>query len=239
MATWLRVRLPSGEHKKVFYHKGQYKKSIVNKVLLPPWYRYCLRNWCAVDATGSLSNEERVKNFLDDCGYLLLRDNPEDTMTAYKEMARGRSEIPVSSCPSRIKRLYGFDERCSEEKSVTESEFEVAMATVDDKAKEVGVKPKVAKEPYVPSLRKQRINQIRQDHPGSVFHFCRIDTENCFTFHDTVYRVSESIAAYLPTQTKHGLHYDMDEVVVAAHEDGLSFYDATFVPIPDDAVTKQ
>ena len=48
------------------------------------------------------SPEQKIKRFLDSCAYLLLRDNPEGTLTDYKEVMHGRNEIDVSSCPSWI-----------------------------------------------------------------------------------------------------------------------------------------
>ena len=93
--------MPSGERMPVYYSETQSKRQIVEDVLLRPWTQYCLRHWMSADGKPG-SAEQRIKRFLDGCAYLLLRDNPEGTLTDYKEMTRGRNEIDVSSCPAWV-----------------------------------------------------------------------------------------------------------------------------------------
>ena len=46
--------------------------------------------------------ESNIKRFLDSCAYILLRDDPGDTLTDYKDIIIGSKELNVSSCPAYI-----------------------------------------------------------------------------------------------------------------------------------------
>lgn len=46
--------------------------------------------------------ENKVKRFFSGLTYFLLLGNTEGMVTNYKEMANGKREIPISSCPIQV-----------------------------------------------------------------------------------------------------------------------------------------
>lgn len=189
------------------------------------------------DGTTMLNREKRVKSFLDACAYLLLRDNAEDTLSHYKEMMRGKTEIPVSSCPPSVAHMVDGSQFTPAEESLESERFELMMdCLLETKASktQVGKRKKEHLE-----TRSQRIERVRQKHPGCTFDFCPVDTENGFTYRGDRYAIDKSVEDYLPIETKHGLWYGSDQVVIVTEPDGtLFFYTQQFHRINESLVQK-
>ena len=181
--------------------------------------------------------EQRIKRFLDDCAYMMLRDNSEDTLSYYKEKANLKREIPISSCPSQFEH-YLYSGRQVKNAQAEKILFEDMMNRMKGHGPALSdlYGPKKRK-PAAEETRSQRIDRIREAHPGCSFHFCRVDTENVFTFEDTMYEIDEAVAAYSPTQTRHGLLYDTDEIMIVRDTDGgLHYYTPQAHPVPAELV---
>lgn len=222
----------------VFFSKGQDKASIVSEMLLPRWEQHCLNNWLTEKGHAQSNRETRIKAFLDGCAYLLLRDNPEDTLSTYKEIARGRSEIPVSSCPDTISDMYYADGySLNDGDRGPRVAFEQMLKKLDNHASKYGVKEKPRKTSGS-SARSRRIEAIRDAYPGSVFHFSRVDTDNQFVHDGRTYQIDQSVAAYSAKQTKEGLLYDMDQVMIVSTDCEMAFFDQDAFPIDDMLVHK-
>lgn len=211
---------------------------IANEVLLARWERYCNDNWLSEGSDAPNSREGKIKKFLGDIGYLLLRDNPEDTLSTYKEMARGRSEIPVSSCPACVgDLLYGDGGTLIDKGGVTVEAFQDRLMDLDEKAAKHGVRP-TAKAATVTVNRSSRISAIRMAHPSATFSFSRVDTDNQFVHDGRTYQIDQSVAAYSAKQTKEGLLFDMDQVMIVSTDCEMAFFDQDAFPIDDMLVHK-
>lgn len=157
------------------------------------------------------SPEQKIKRFLDSCAYLLLRDNPEGTLTDYKEVMHGRIEIDVSSCPSWIAdRMDAGGCTLSGSMEDEQARFECLLDKLDSKAekymrREKGISSKA-------ETKSQRLQRVRSLHPNAEIEICRVDTDNCFCCCGRYYRIAETVYQYAPRETKEGLLYDMDRV---------------------------
>lgn len=222
---------------RVYFHEGQDKLQIINKVILPRWIDYCNDNWLSGDDSDPYCPERRVKVFLDSVGYLLLRDNPEDTLTIYKECARGRCEIPVSSCPASVSDLlYGDGADLSDRSGINNEQFTETLADLDERAERQASR-KTRKQPKHDS-RYSQILSIRRQYPGCRFTYCRVDTENCFEYDGQWYAIDESVDAYSPVESEDGPAFPMEEIIVVRDvEGGLHFFDQALCQIEDDMIT--
>lgn len=107
MASAHMISRPNGRRLPVISETEDERINSVN-CLLSSWEGYCNDNWLSENHEDPRCSERRVKAFLDGLAYLLLRGHSEDTLSHYKEMTRGSSEIPVSSCPDSVRAcLYG------------------------------------------------------------------------------------------------------------------------------------
>lgn len=184
------------------------------------------------------NREGRIKSFLDACAYLILRDNAEDTLSHYKEMTRGKAEIPVSSCPPSIAHMIDGSQFSPVDENVERERFELMMYCLlgSDKTNAVAKKNKSDRI----KTRSQRIERARQEHPGCTFDFCPVDTENEFTHNGVRYRIDSSLDDYNPIETKHGLWYGSDQIVIITDPDGSRFfYTQQIHPIDKNLIVEQ
>lgn len=214
----------------VFFSKTQSKLDIVNNVLLPAWKNYCERHWLDERPGKLFSPEQRVKGFLDGLAYLLLRDDPGDTLTTYKMIVRGSTEIDVSSCPAEIEDvLYGNGATLRESNDI--AAFEMLVEKLDSLA-EPYKKPKKDKPKLGHPNRYEKIERLKRDFPDSSIHILPVDTENIFEFDRQEYQIDESVRQYQPQHTREGVLFDMDRIVVVqTAENELIFLDQVFEPI--------
>lgn len=162
---------------------------------------------------------------------MMLRDNSEDTLSFYKEAANRKREIPVSSCPTQFEHhLYsGHQVKNEQAEKVL---FDDLLNRLDEYGPPINKQDKPKTRHAIGETRSQRVGRVRERHPGCVFHFCRVDTENVFTFENAQYAIHPSLQAYQPKETKHGLLYDMDQITVVRDTEGtLHFYDQQFEAI--------
>lgn len=199
------------------------------------WKKYCLDNWLNEQAGAGYSCEKKVKAFLDACAFILLQDNKEDTLSRYKEMINGKREIPVSSCPPLISHLLESGYHCEAEDMDEAQRYELMLDRLDSFGPPLSQSKRNREERA--ETRSDRLEAIRSLYPGCVFHHCRIDTENHFEFDGEWFAVDTCVEEYNPIETKHGLLYDSDQVIVVVDEDGIShFFTQQVWPIDDALV---
>lgn len=165
-----------------------------------------------------------MKAFLSGCAYILLRDKPEGTLTAYKEMINGTREVPMSSCPAQFSDYLYSNRKPPEdidEETQSNAQFETMLDRLDQQA--APHKNRKKKKPEIPT-RFDRIEEIKEALPGGVFSFCRVDTKNWFEHDGIWFKIDPSVKAYKPKRTKDGLLYDMDKIVVVQTPDRLLHY---------------
>ena len=200
-----------------YYNETQSKRQIVEDVLLKPWTQYCLRHWMGGNGKPG-SPEQRVKRFLDGCAYLLLRDNPEGTLTDYKEIMRGRSEIDVSSCPSWIEdKMNAGGHTLCEAAREEQARFQALLDRLDGKAQPY-MAHREKKRRGKPETRFHRLERVRREHPQAEIAICAVDTDSCFTACGKWYCIAESAYQYAPRQTSEGPLYDMDRIYVVLED---------------------
>lgn len=157
------------------------------------------------------SPEQKIKRFLDSCAYLLLRDNPEGTLTDYKEVMHGRNEIDVSSCPSWIAdRMDAGGCTLSGGMEDEQTRFECLLDKLDGKAKKYMKRDRAVRAKV--ETKSQRLQRVRSQHPRAEIRICSVDTDNCFSINGRYYCIAESVYQYAPRETKEGLLYDMDRI---------------------------
>lgn len=142
-------------------------------------------------------------------------------MTDYKNVVRGNSEIPISSCPAYIAdRLYGSGNAVPNEAEQTA--FDGVLEKLEEAAEKRGGKRKQKQRKE--ETRADRIRRIRNDHPKAAFHFLTVDTDNSFGFRGEIYVIDETVAEYKPKNVGNDLLYDMDKIIVVEDLERNIFY---------------
>lgn len=103
-------------------------------------------------------------------------------------------------------------------------------------ANPVSVKPK-KKQPE--ETKAKRIDRIKERYPNATVTFCRVDTENCFEYGDSRFRIPMSVTAYAPKQTPSGSFYEMDQAIVVNDGGRLYFYDQDFSPLAQVSIVRE
>lgn len=236
MSTRYDVILPNGKRMPVYWHANQSKMEIVRDMLLPRWEAYCLRHWMGAKEQGA--TEAQIKRFLDGCACILLRDDPGDALTSYKEMMIGSKEISASSCPAVIaERIEGGASHTS--RAQTEDEwlrFETMLEALD--AKVAPYRKKAASQARRKDTCFARLEAIRQKHPGCKMETCRVDVDGCFACGGKRYRVDSTRGKYAPHRTRYGEQYDMDKIIgICCPDGGVCFADQSGYPVADEMIT--
>lgn len=159
-------------------------------------------------------------------------------MSFYREAANRKREIPVSSCPTQFEHHLYSGQQVKHEQA-EKVLFDDLLNRLDEYGPPINKhdKPKTNRH-VAQETRSQRIARIREAHPGCTFHFCRVDTENVFSFEDGLYEIHSSLQVYQPKETKHGLLYDMDQVVVVRDADGgVHYYTQQMDAIAPELIT--
>nr|DAW90183.1 MAG TPA: hypothetical protein [Bacteriophage sp.] len=173
--------------------------------------QYCLRHWMSDDWKPG-SAEQRIKRFLDGCAYLLLRDGPGDTLTEHEEMKHRGREISVSSCPAWVGGLLDAGSYSLENAVEEKARFQCLLDRLDAHVPRRSERKKQKKRGS--ATRFQRLQSIRERHPGCIIHIVSVDTDNCFVFGGRRFCISEQAVQYAPRQTREGELYDMDRVLI-------------------------
>lgn len=152
-------------------------------------------------------------------------------MTDYKEMANGKREIPMSSCPSYIEdQLYssasvpGTDQRRDENEV-----FHEMMRDIDERTAKIK-KPAPKRRKALPTVY-DKIQLIRERFGRDIkFVHVPVDTEGVFLYGGETWRVNEP--QYQATSSKDGEQvYGMDTVICASGLLGLYFFDMNYEQI--------
>lgn len=217
----------------VEFERGKAREALDREeILTEENIEYCLRHWMDDSPNRRNSPASRVKKFLDDVAYLLLRDDPGDTLTRYKILSQGSREISVSSCPAEITH-YVHGARCAPADDEREA-FSLLNEKLDKKLAPYK-KEKPRKE--WPPTKFDKIERVKRELPGCTISTYPVDTENIFEHGGVEYQISDDVTQYQPRKTREGLQYDMDRVMVVETEDGeLRFYDQSFDRIPDEEI---
>lgn len=110
--------------------------------------------------------ETNIKRFLDGCAYILLRDDPGDTLTDYKEIMIGSKELNVSSCPACIADIVdGGGATLSMGDEDENLRFATLLEALDAKADKYRKKP-AARKKQRPDTRFDRLERIRRAYTG-------------------------------------------------------------------------
>lgn len=193
---------------------------------------YCLRHWMDDSPNRRNSPESRVKQFLDDVAYLLLRDDPGDTLTHYKILSQGSREIDVSSCPAEITD-YFYGARCAP----AEDEHETFDLLNEKLEKKLSPYKKEKPPKKWPPTKFDKIERVKRELPGCKISTYPVDTENIFEHDGIEYQISDDVTQYQPHRTREGMQFDMDRVMVVETDDGMiRFYDQAFDRIADEDV---
>lgn len=169
-----------------------------------------------------------MKSFLDSVAYLILRGNSEGTLTNYKEMAREKSEIPVSCCADSVQALF-FGEGNSD-RSLGDPCEHGTPPTMGNRPSE---KMKSSSEAGILA---KRIDQIRNDYPGGVFSFERVNTENVFHHKGRHYRIADTLTEYQPSLFRGELLYCMDTIVVVWHDGKIHHFTQDYQPVAPEMI---
>lgn len=158
-------------------------------------------------------------------------------MSSYKTAANRKREIPVSSCPTQFEHhLYSGKQvkNAKAEKAL----FAALLDNLDANGPPVSRNDKPGKKHVQAETNAHRIAAIKAQFPGCIFAFCYVDTENVFTYDGRRFQIDISVQAYQPKETKHGLLYDVDQIVIVQSQDGAEhYYTQQFHAIRPELVT--
>lgn len=188
---------------------------------------------------GQSETEMRIKRFLDGCAYILLRDNPEGTLTHYKDIMIGSKEISASSCPAYIADMIdGGGATLNGGDADEQLQFSALIEKLDEKAKAV-MNRQERKSRCKRDSRFDRIAAIHRAYPGcSISMPLAVDTCGQF-FHENVhYLIDERCEQYRVHKTRYGDQYDMDRITVVRCKNGkLVFFDQAIRQIDSSMIT--
>lgn len=149
-----------------------------------------------------------------------------------------KREIPVSSCPTQFEHQLYSGQHLTHTPS-EESMFGELLLKLDENGPPLKRtdRPKQRKDaPH--KTRFHQITGIRAEHPGFAFEFCYVDTDNVFTFKGVRHQINYSVPAYQQVETKQGVLYDVDHILVLHNRNGCRhFYTPQLAAIEPHMVT--
>lgn len=110
---------------------------------------------------------------------------------------------------------------------------------VSEDSKNVNPVPVKPKTKQAAETKMNRIDRIKEKHPNATITFCRVDTENCFEYEDSKFKIAMSVKAYAPKQTPSGAFYEMDQAIVVNDGGRLYFYDQDFSPLAQVSIVRE
>lgn len=129
-------------------------------------------------------------------------------------MARGRTEIAASACPSYIQdRFYGAAAVLREDAEREKQHFDNLLEITGGAPVETQPAPRRGESKF------DRIERARRGHPQCALESCRVDTDNAFCWSGRNFRIDARAAQYAPVHTREGEYYAMDRIIVM-HERG-------------------
>lgn len=145
-------------------------------------------------------------------------------MTDYKDVYNGKRELPISSCPSSVKALlFSSGPPGVVDAKGEQEQFEMMLERLDERAE---TKKKARPRPGAlrQEPRQEKLWRIKKAHPGCALEFCRVDTDWVFQHSGKKYRIDASVTAYGCVQTKSGVYYPMDKILVVTDCPGIRHY---------------
>lgn len=229
MASVLRIVDPNGKTINVLKGQNQSWAEVVNKANLPARFDYCLRHWME-DEDIDAKTEEMIKSYLDRVGYILIQDKPDASIiTDYKELRDKVALIPASGYPQLENMFYGSSDETVV--SIPGRDSSTRMTKAETKVYNALTKPR-----KIPTLiteiqeRRERIDKMREAHPGCVVDFVVVDTENMFVWNGHMWEVGQ-IWQYKAKLVHGELLFDMDHIACICDGDNYYFYDQEYVDI--------
>lgn len=183
--------------------------------------------------------ESKVKYMLDGLANIILRPDMKGLLTEYQKMKIAKYEIPISSCSSVLEdELYS--KRAKKDNGEEQKKLEMYMdetARKFDEAKASRIKNKMPKKKakeFHPTRRK-KIEAVRKEYDIVSFAFCRVNTDNVFSFKGRYYKISPENQVYAGKTLKDGdVIFDMDSILCAENKDGIIFFfDMNIEPVYD------
>lgn len=158
-----------------------------------------------------------------------------DIVTDYKEIMRGKSEIPISSCPPCVADvLYGSG--ADPERGADDSFFRPMVERLDERAAKVA-RPKKQKAKPAKKTVSDKIKTVVGTDKYTVDH-CGVNTDNVFVWDEITYRIDNSAEQYRPKRTAVGMLYDMDKILCVRTYDGIYFFDMAADPLDKEKIKK-
>lgn len=77
------------------------------------------------------------------------------------------------------------------------------------------------------------MQQVKRSHPGCIITSAVVNTDCVFTYSGKSYAINESVAEYQGVQTKYGICYDMDRVIIVQDEAHTWFFTDAMHEITD------
>ena len=235
LALTFNIPLPTGNTYTVYASDGQDRSELVQRLILDYWADYIDNNWLQGDGERD-SGEQRVKRLLDSCGYFILRGDAENVLSEYKTEANKVREIPVSSCQEILSDAF-FSTAKHGQYYDESGGFDVISALQDINGEGVVLgEPKKKFVKPQESLRFNKLFMLREKYPLHKLTWCRVDTNNEFLYGGKTYRVSSELATYLGVNTKQGIYYCSDQILISDDGITLGFYDQNVVKINGEDV---
>lgn len=226
---------PDGNARRtLFARKNQDRIEIIQRYALDQYSDYCNDHWPLESGKAHGSAEARVEAFLNCCADFILSGETDDVVTPYKEKMNGKREIPASSCPAHIKDLFYDDGPPVHHTASNEAEGFALMLERVDRIADLYERYKMKKKKKAfPPTRFQKIEAIKASMGCRCeFYHCPVDTECVFTHLGSSYKIHASVESYAPRQTKEGVLYDMDTIIVVVPAWGhAKYYDFSLCPI--------
>ena len=221
---------PNGKVYKAHFYTPD-EAAWIAEVMLDRWYDDCVEGWMSDNHEDMYCSENKVKNFLNSIGYMLLQSNQKTNLASgiiehRKEMAIGERELPMSLCSFDIENaVYAKSGKPPAEEGAPAESAEVP--------------PKRSKKTFKGSGRYDRVAAIckAEGCTPDDFLFLTVDTDGVFILYGQLYRIDESVEPYQPKAVGDDLLYDMDKVVCVKNKrGGYSFYDQELNPIAADGI---
>lgn len=158
-----------------------------------------------------------MKRFLDSLAYFFMSGFRDGIETDYKRTMYAKREIPDSSCPAYVENILYASGAISpgatrEEEAVFATVLERLDAAAEKYTSLAATAPASHRETRHEKLMRLGIRDGE---------WCRVDTENRFSFRGRDYIISDQAAGYRAVRTEYGDYYPMDRVLAA----GGRFYD--------------
>ena len=176
---------------------------------------------CADEDVPSVVYETLVAPFLSDFEYSWLSGTrAEERAKHYLDYIAGlmirRPKDHNVLAPRQMRKVRGM---------------ELTLGATDTSPQHVQPAPAKPRKRRSADTKDSRLNAIRAMYPRCGITYCRIDTDNCFSYNGESFIVHSDVKVYAPKMTSIGTFYAMDKGGVVDSGGELHFYDQEIRPI--------